>query len=218
MNEKPGSEESLVFSYLSLRRTIGFLGTALPFVLFLGALIIFRTGLQSSMSSYYHTDMGDVLVGTMCVIGFFLFSYRGYERADNIAGDLGCIFAVCVALFPTAPDGPVSGDVRLIGYIHLACAALFFLTLIYFSLFLFTKTDPSKPITKRKRNRNHIYRVCGYVMSVCIVLMIIYTVLLDSGKESFKALHPIFWLEAMAVVAFGISWLTKGEAIMKDVA
>ena len=73
MNDKQGSEESLVFSYLSLRRTIGFLGTALPFVLFLGALIIFRAGLQSSMSSYYHTGMGDVLVGTMCVIGFFLY-------------------------------------------------------------------------------------------------------------------------------------------------
>jgi len=218
MNDKQGSEESLVFSYLSLRRTIGFLGTALPFVLFLGALIIFRTGLQSSMSSYYHTDMGDVLVGTMCVIGFFLFSYRGYERADNIAGDLGCIFAVCVALFPTAPDGPVAADVRIIGYIHLACAALFFLTLIYFSLFLFTKTDPSKQITKRKRNRNHIYRVCGYVMSVCIVLMIIYTVLPSSAVERFSDLHPIFWLEAIAIVAFGISWLTKGEAIMKDVA
>ncbi len=218
MNDKPGSEESLVFSYLTLRKTIGFLGTALPFVLFLGALIIFRTGLQSSMSSYYHTSMGDVLVGTLCVIGFFLFSYRGYERADNIAGDLGCIFAVGVALCPTTPDNPGPGEGLFIGYLHLAFAALFFLTLIYFSLFLFTKTGPSGEVTKRKHHRNIIYRVCGYVMSVCIVLMIIYTVLPDSGKESFKALHPIFWLEAASVVAFGISWLTKGEAIMKDVA
>ena len=27
---------------------------------------------------------------------------------------------------------------------------------------------------------------------------------------------PLFWLEAVAVVAFGVSWLTKGEAILAD--
>jgi len=27
---------------------------------------------------------------------------------------------------------------------------------------------------------------------------------------------PIFWLEGIAVIAFGVSWLTKGEAILKD--
>ena len=89
------------------------------------------------------------------------------------------------------------------------------MTLIYFSLFLFTKTGGE--MTRRKKHWNHIYRVCGYVMSVCIVLMIVYTVLPASGKEPFKPLNPIFWLEAVAVVAFGISWLTKGEAILKDV-
>jgi hypothetical protein len=28
--------------------------------------------------------------------------------------------------------------------------------------------------------------------------------------------EPRFWLESIAIVAFGISWLTKGEAILKD--
>ena len=85
MEEKLGSGKSLVFSYLTLRKTIGILGTSFPFVLYLGALIIFRTGIQSSISSYYHTGMGDVFVGTLCVIGFFLLSYKGYKRIDNVA-------------------------------------------------------------------------------------------------------------------------------------
>ena len=31
-----------------------------------------------------------------------------------------------------------------------------------------------------------------------------------------EQLAPRFWLEAIAIVAFGVSWLTKGEAILKD--
>lgn len=29
-------------------------------------------------------------------------------------------------------------------------------------------------------------------------------------------LDPVFWLESVAVWAFGWSWLIKGEAILKD--
>ena len=28
--------------------------------------------------------------------------------------------------------------------------------------------------------------------------------------------RAVFWLEALAIVAFGVSWLVKGEAILKD--
>jgi len=218
MDKGLGSEKSLIFSYLTLRKTIGFLGVSLPFLLFLGAMIIFRTGIQSSISTYYHTGMRDVFVGTLCIIGFFLFSYKGYQRADNVTGDLGCVFAVGVALFPATPDCSVSGSAHFIGYIHLAFATLFFLTLIYFSLFLFTKTDPKRPASRRKLQRNNIYKVCGYIMSICILLMVIYYLLPNKVASPIKVYNPVFWLEASAIVAFGISWLTKGEAILKDVA
>ena len=105
MEKNANQELSLVFSYLELRKAIGILGMALPFAVSLGAGILFRTGVQSSISSYYHTGMRDVFVGTLFAIGFFLLSYKGYERSDDLAGDLACIFAVGVALFPTVPDG-----------------------------------------------------------------------------------------------------------------
>jgi hypothetical protein len=214
MENERGGENSLVFSYLTLRKTIGILGVAFPFALSLGALILFHTGLQSSMSSYYHTGVRDVFVATLCVIGFFMLSYRGYERADNIAGNLACAFAVGVALFPTTAGGVVSGHARVIGHVHLAFAALFFLTLIYFSLILFTKTDPSKTPTRQKLRRNKVYKSCGYTMSACILLIVVFK-LLPPGS-AFGDYRPVYWLEALAVVAFGFSWLTKGEAILKD--
>ena len=217
MNKKSENNKgSLVFSYLELRKIIGILGMAFPFILSLGAWILFQTGMRSSISSYYHTGMRDVFVGTLCVIGFFLLSYKGYQRSDDIAGDLGCLFAVGVALFPTTPDvGSVSGA-RIIGFIHLCFATLFFLTLIYFSLFLFTKTDPNKSPSRRKLIRNKVYKTCGYIMSICIALIVIYYVLPTSIASPLKVCKPVYWLEALAILAFGVSWITKGEAILKD--
>jgi hypothetical protein len=215
MPNEPAKERSLVFSYLGLRKIIGVLGTTFPFLLFFGALILFDTGLRDSMSGYYHTGMRNVFVGTLCVIGFFLLSYRGYERADDIAGDLACLFAVGTALFPTAPADPTPGE-DSVGKIHFISAALLFLTLAYFCLRLFTKTDPSKPPTRRKRHRNRVYRTCGYIMLACVVLIFIYMVPMKGADSPLQAYRPVYWLEAVAVVAFGISWLTKGEAILKD--
>jgi hypothetical protein len=81
---------------------------------------------------------------------------------------------------------------------------------------LFTKTDPRKIPTRRKLQRNVVYRVCGSTMAACIVLMTIYTFLPREIAAHFKIYSPIYWLEALAIIAFGISWFTKGEAILKD--
>ena len=31
-----------------------------------------------------------------------------------------------------------------------------------------------------------------------------------------KSLDPLFWLESIVIVAFGVSWSVKGEAILRD--
>jgi hypothetical protein len=207
--------ESLIISYLTLRRLVGLLGIALPFVLVVGGWLIFGVGQQSSISGYYYTPMRNVFVGTLCVIGFFLLSYRGYEPRDNIAGNLACLFAVGVAFFPTTPDGTVSHHAEIVGYVHLAFAAAFFATLIYFSLCLFTKTTPGVRPTRQKLRRNAVYRVCGYGMAVCMLLILAIS-LTPGERQSLQAYAPVFWLEGFAVIAFGVSWLTKGEAILGD--
>src|SRR5712671_5197551 len=92
---------SLVISYLALRKAVGIIGIALPFVLAFGKILLDGPGIQSSVSAYYYTGMRDVFVGSLCAIAVFLMSYRGYERKDDIAGDLACVFALGVALLPT---------------------------------------------------------------------------------------------------------------------
>lgn len=210
-----GAASSLVFSYLALRRAIGILGIGLPFVLVIGTLVLQGSGLEPSISNYYYTIMRNVLVGTLCAIGVFLMSYHGYERADDIAGDLACGFAIGVALFPTVPAHEPTHTQVIIGYVHYGFAAAFFLTLAYFSLCLFRKTDPSKPMTPRKTIRNRVYTGCGYLILLCILLLAGYGLFLQD--TSVAQLKPVFWLEATAVVAFGASWLIKGEALLQDV-
>lgn len=210
------SGDSLVISYMTLRQVVGILGMALPFVVFLGGKFIFKTDIQSSISSYYYTGMRDVFVGILWTIGFFLFSYRGYGPIDNITGNLACVFAVVVSLFPTTADGVNSALAEVIGTVHLIFAGLFFLTLSYFSLALFPKTNLNKQFTLEKAQRNIVYKVCGYVMLACIVLIAIYSFGLKSRVPALQAYEPVFWLEATAIFVFGVSWFTKGEAILAD--
>ena len=217
MKNDSAGKEALVFSYLTLRTAIGILGIALPIVVSLGARIIFGTGLQGSISAYYYTGMRDVLVGTLWAIGFFLLSYKGYAPIDNILSNFACLFAVGISLFPTTPEGVATSKEIVIGYFHLFFAGGFFLILIVFCLHLFTKTDVAHP-TRRKLQRNIVYRVCGYTMIACILLMFVYNLLPHPAALALKGLNPIYWLEAIAIVAFGVSWLTKGEAILKDEA
>jgi hypothetical protein len=224
MAQQPGPQDSiLVISYLGLRKAIGIIGVALPFVLPFGQILLHALGIQSSLHSpviensvsyYYHTDLRNIFVGSMCAIGVFLMSYRGYDRRDAIAGRFAFVCALGVAFFPTSPLPVATADQKLIGGIHLTFAALLFLTLAYFSIKLFTETDPNKTPTRQKLQRNVVYRVSGYIMLACIALIVVAA--LPPIKAMVEQLKPRFWLEAIAIVAFGISWLTKGEAILKD--
>jgi hypothetical protein len=214
MNEQPSAPTPLVISYLGLRKAVGIIGIALPFVLAIGKVLVESPGLEMSMSAYYYTDLRNVFVGSLCAISVFLMSYRGYDRRDHVAGILASIFGVGVAMFPTAPEvNPTSGE-KIIGGLHFLWAALFLLTLAYFSLALFTLTDAPGRETPRKLERNVVYRVCGWTILACLILGAVVGQL--PADSPVRTLDPLFWLEALAVVAFGVSWLTKGEAILKD--
>jgi len=221
MNQRSG-QGSLVHSYLTLRTAVGVIGLALPPVLAIGKMVSQGRGIQDSISCYYYTDMRNVFVGSLCAIGVFLMSCRGYDWKDEMAGYLAGVFAIGVALFPptpcppTTPCTPPASGHHLIGILHLTFAALLFLTLAYFSLKLFTKTVQGKENerTPRKLQRNKVYRICGYTILACILLMGV--VALPPVKTLVERLTPVFWLESVAIVAFGFAWLTKGETILKD--
>jgi hypothetical protein len=103
MNSIPELTErtnSLVLSYVGIRRAIGVSGLLLPVMLGPVGWLFFGVEIQDSMSAYYHTAMRDVFGGTLCAMGIFLFCYRGYDRIENWTANVGCFSALGLALFP----------------------------------------------------------------------------------------------------------------------
>ncbi len=201
--------ETHTYSYLALRKAVGWTGILLPIVLLLGNTLLFSGNFpEPSISLYYHTPMRDVLVGGLCAVALFLFFYAGHSRWDNYTGDLAALFALIVAWFPASEPG-VGG---VINAIHFVAAALFFITLACFSLFLFTKSDDNP--TPEKLKRNIVYIICGIVMIASMLLMLVYFIV--TGHSGTSAV--IFWAETIALIAFGVSWLTKGGTLYPDKA
>ncbi|MEL1245539.1 hypothetical protein AAEO56_14790 [Flavobacterium sp. DGU11] len=207
-----GKQDPELISYQQLRKLIGVLGLLLPIIL-LGGHIIGKDTAEpyflDSISHYYYSVMGDVFVGILCAIAIFLFTYKGYpDGNDNIAGNLACLFALCVAFFPTSKDSSTT----TVSVVHYIGACLFFAALGYYCLVLFTKSKGT--LTEEKKKRNKIFRSCGYIIVGCIVLLAAYRI--PAINEILKDTCYFLVLEIVALWAFGISWLVKGEVILKD--
>lgn len=151
--------------------------------------------------------------------------------------------AVCAkaAVVCSAPAvRALSPEQNWIGNAHLVFAAITFLALGCMALrFAMTTPDARKPSaaaptpavlrqvrnglgfarpqqdnrTAEKKKRNVVYRICGVTIFLCV------------GLAGASGLFPrpiasdlpwLFIFEAVAVVAFGISWLVKGATFLKD--
>lgn len=226
--------DSTVMHMRSLRMAIGWIGLALPFALVLGENLrdwfVTRTStvgdsiIAPSISAYFHTGMRELFVGSLCAIAVFLVCYKGYDKRDDLAANTAGICAFLIAVFPTTESAvsdlnsvTIFSDARtpdptFVGVVHFVAAAVFFITLAIMSLFLFTLSTTVQP-TSQKRHRNKVYKACGIAMIACVLLIAIGKLFHVSDATSY-----MFWLESIAVVAFGISWLTKAQVILADPA
>ena len=206
-------EEFLLDQYLHLRASIGYLGFALPFVLALGAIALEGPGIRSSISDYYYSGMRNVFVGILCAIGVFLFSYKGYTKWQDRICNIAAFCIVGVALFPTTPEIGATAGQQVIGVLHLCFAAGFFSAIAYFCLKIFTQNTPGRSMTKNKARNNSVYVWCGWTIVGSIVLIALVNGLPKTMTAWARGLDPVFWLESTAVVAFGVSWMTKGGVL-----
>ena len=224
------AENDLVISYMSLRKLIGICGMALPVALaiFPKRPTSFFLGLEPSISDYYYTNRGDFLVVLLSILSIFLFTYKGYNTIEKMLTRLAGVCALGVAFVPTQVkcekcafsvhtlEGGVLGNIAGEG-LHLICAGTFLLCLAYISFKYFPQTDAATLANQgnkltQKGKRNIIFRLCAWVIFGCVGLLLLYFLL----KPDLKSFPIIFVLETVAVEAFGISWLTKGEGLLPD--
>jgi cytochrome bd-type quinol oxidase subunit 2 len=213
---KRAAEGSILEAHPHYRTAIGVLGVAMSPILIAGWLLL-AAKVESSISAYYHTQMRDWFVGTLWVIGVFLFFYQYRPRqaglarskrrsvrtgaADSWLGKIAGLCAVGVALVPTdAP--PDSKDVPpTIGTLHGAAAAVLFICLALFPLLLFSQS----------RKRGRVYQGYGWAMIALLVVTAAYAFAPIGFKTSVAALRPILVLETLLITVFGLSWFERGR-------
>lgn len=190
-----------------MRIMIGVLGMLLPWLV----ALITLSWPQSISITYYSL----FAVGTFMVVlgsaGILLINYKGYERIDDITATIAGIFGILICLFPmtyldapSTPTGILHLPSNISNIVHCVAAFGFFGTLAFMSFFLFTKT--SGEMTKQKKIKNIIYRVCGIGMLGAFLLMLLQLI------PGFDCYNLTWIVEAIALFFFGLSWIVKSDA------
>lgn len=182
-----------------LRCFIGWLAILLPILV---ALLLWRIP-PSISSTYYTYEAGPVFMIILGMASALLMYYDGYDKVDDVLNTITGILGLCICLFPC-----YNGALDYVGtfrtppiismWVHNIAAVLFFALLSYISFFQFTKSIGK--MTKRKKIRNIIYRICGVGMIASFLILLL------------PSFYIQVWLvEALALFFFGISWLTKAD-------
>jgi len=199
-----------------------------------------------SLSGYYFTSSRNVLVGALCIIAVFLIVYQGYNLLDNMITNLADIFALGVALCPTAN---VNFHPHWVSYLHQVFSSLMMVFLALMAL-QFTRaatsegqtlsaqlvhlwkelwrrhepesaSNEAQPVSSKnteERLRRHRKRQRDSVYRICARLILLWVIL--AGAQNLidaPALHLFFFFEVAALWTFAVSWFVKGQVIfLKD--
>jgi hypothetical protein len=80
---------------------------------------------------------------------------------------------------------------------------------------LFTRTDaPPDAMTSQKKSRNVVYRICAAVMALALLEIAASSLLMTEPKQDLY--RTTLLGETIALLAFGVSWLVKGEMVLRD--
>lgn len=193
-------------TYFTLRTGIAIIAAFLPLVLWLGGLVRFRLGLQTSMSAYYNTGMRDVFVGVLCATGAFLYLYKGFGDRENFALNAGGVFAVLTALIP--PGGTKLGALGLTP--HGLAGVLFFVAIAYVCIFRASDTLTLMKDRKAADMYSRAYKIFGWAMIASPVGAWVLNMVLRGGGQTGAY---IFYIEVLGVWTFAAYWILKSREL-----
>jgi hypothetical protein len=134
----------------------------------------------SASANFYGTSyLLPFVLGAMAI---FFWDYIGYAQIDRVVTKTMSIAAILVALFPCNEFIELHEPLKM-GFwgfppfwsnlIHSIAAIVLFIALIYWILFLFTKTSKSRKMTKEKKRRNMCYRSGGIALTVILIFLVL---------------------------------------------
>lgn len=182
----------------------------------LAPIVYWLSGSEANLNSIsisYWTDSRDIFVGSLIAVGFFLSAYNGTGGRKDwefYLSKASCVFAICVALFPTkgfelndippAWTRSIANAVHLDPtHIHYGAAILLFICLTTMIWFF-----SNRAMRKGKPVRAYTYRVIGVLMTAGMISIFIF------GKI-FDVKNMILLIEIWGLTLFGIGWLIAGS-------
>jgi hypothetical protein len=196
-------------TYASLRAGLAVIAISLPIVVVLSGKVLHHVWIEPSLSSYYHVPSAapflttrDLFVGGLFAAAACLYLYKGFSDKENVALNLAGVFAVFVAVLPTAAPKSPTG---IVATLHRTSAVLFFLCIAYVSLFRSRDTFPLLDYAKQSWYARR-YVATGLAMIVSPLAAVVLSSLLNP-RSPFAV--TIFCVETLGVWAFAAYWMYK---------
>jgi hypothetical protein len=213
MSSGNNTREHILDTYTYLRLGMAGISIIFPLVLWWAGLV-FGVKFQASISTYYHTPMRDIFVGSMIAIGAFLWFYQGATKRENFALNCAGILAIVVALTPTAfleKDGQIKCETFTLrgisettaSYIHGTSAMLFFVAIAFVCIFTSGETLKAISVPARKDFYKKIYKFIGAGMIIFPASSALLLVLWEEKN------NIIYFVELAAVWSFSTYWIVK---------
>ncbi len=192
-----------VFEYRTHRLVVGLIALSLPVV------VSTLSGVRlTSISASYYTEARDWFVGLLFVVSAFLLSYNGHTQLQSFISKVAALAAAGIAVLPTACKECETSPTAIM---HFVCATVLFSSLAYFCLGPFREKLLGQGSGGKRLLRRRIYLWCGVTIIASMVGIAASSLLLPA--EVITDLRVVYWGEALALIAFGISWFVSGKAL-----
>ena len=197
------------------RKALAVIGFLLPILAPLMGFIAYdKNGPEfwHSISATFYATSNILMIGTLAIFAYFLYTYKGYDIGDNATCTFSATMAVMILVFPcqTMASGDTTGLLNLptgISHIMHCIAAMFlFGSFAYMIGFRFTKTDC---ITRNHEKvvRDGIYTLCSDIIITFMVIQVLTSV------------AGIGWMtivnEAIMLWAFSFAWAVKADCFKR---
>lgn len=193
-----------VRSYLYLSFGMGLVALLLP------VLLILVGGYRGnySISHFYHVEgTRDILVGSLCATGVFLFLFHGLSRLENWLLNLAGLAAISVALNPTSVEQCGRGG--HFPSVHVVSAVLFFVLLAIVAVALSKGRIDYIIYPPKRRAFKRAYNAAGFAMIAMPLAVAATHFLKKTGSIDHDCTHWIFWIECFGIWAFSFYWFVK---------
>ena len=177
-------------SYLYLSLGIGVIAALLPILLMLAG----GYHAHNSISSYYTNDIHssrDILVGSLCAVGVFLFLFHGLSHVENWLLNFAGAAVIAVALIPMTVSP----------FMHRGFAIIFFSLTGVVAIFLSKGRIEHISRTRTRRWFKRAYTAVGIAMIVVPAIA--------AAQQFFGNPNWMFLTEFAAIASFSIYWFLK---------